>query len=146
MAMSEIKSAVSDRFGLLMQAAAYRLSVNNPEMWEHCTDVVPWTVLDSLSVLPDDTEAAGWLLHEARPQEIMCIVMGHAKLVAKAGKGNEKADLYMREAMQATTLGKAFRVFALYWLNLPLDYRHKTEAAVPGAVTQDELAGLSGVL
>lgn len=146
MVVSEIKAAVGDRFELLMQAAAYRLSVINPEMWEHETDSVPWAVLDSLSMLPDDTEAAGWLLSESRPQEILCIVMGHSKLISRLGSGDAKADQYAGEAMKTKSLGKAFRIFALYWLNLPLDYLHRTETQIPDAVTQDDLDGLSCML
>jgi hypothetical protein len=129
-----------------MQAAAYRLSVINPEMWEHETDSVPWAVLDSLSVLPDDTEAAGWLLSESRPQEILCIVMGHSKLISRLDGGDAKADQYAGEAMTTKSLGKAFRIFALYWLNLPLDYLHPTQMQIPDAVTQDDLDGLSCML
>ena len=37
------------------------------------------------------------------------------------GSGDEMGQRYASEAMYAGSLGKAFRVFALCWLNLPLD-------------------------
>lgn len=147
MSVTETNAALDGRFGLLMQAAAYRLSVINPAMWEHATDSVPWTNLDSLCVLPEDTQAVGWLLSETRPQDILSIVMGHRKLISHLmDSDSAKAELYAGEVLKATTLGKAFRIFALYWLSLPLDYSHDTELPIVGAVTREELSGLSGVL
>ena len=147
MSVAEIKAALDGRFDLLMQAAAYRLSVINPEMWEHETDSVPWANLDSLCVLPDDTQAVGWLLNETRPQDILCIVMGHRKLMSHlTGSDSAKTELYAGEVLSAMSFGKAFRVFALYWLNLPLDYHHSTESPILGAITSEDLGGLSGVL
>lgn len=147
MSVAEIKTALDVRFDLLMQAAAYRLSVINPDMWEHETNSVPWTNLDSLCVLPEDTQAVGWLLNETRPQDILCIVMGHRKLISNlTGSDSAKAELYAGEVLNAKSLGKVFRVFALFWLNLPLDYHHSTEAPIVSAVTREDLSGLSGVL
>ena len=144
---TETKAALVGRFGLLMQAAAYRLSVINPDMWEHETDSVPWTNLDSLCVLPEDSQAVNWLLSETRPQDILCIVMGHRKLVSHLAEGGgAKAELYAAAVMDTNSLGKAFRIFALYWLNLPLDYQHNTEAPIVSAVTREDLSGLTGVL
>jgi hypothetical protein len=147
MSVAEVRTAVEERFELLMQAAAYRLSVINPEMWEHETDSVPWTSLDSLCVLPDDTQAVGWLLNETRPQNILCIVMGHRKLMSHLeGSDSIKAELYADEVLKSKSLGKIYRIFALYWLDLPLDYNHDTELPIVGAITREDLSGLSGVL
>lgn len=147
MSVAETIAALDGRFELLMQAAAYRLSVINPDMWEHETDSVPWTSLDSLCVLPEDTPAVSWLLNETRPQDILCIVMGHRKLMSHlTGNDSAKAEIYAGEVITAKSLGKAFRVFALYWLNFPLDYQHSTEAPIVSVVTREDLSGLSGVL
>ena len=147
MSITEMSEEMDRRFGLLMQAAAYRLSVINPDMWEHETDSVPWTNLDSLSVLPEDSQAVSWLLSETRPQDIFCIIMGHRKLTSHlAGEDNAKARYYATAVLEANSLGKSFRIFALYWLSLPLDYRHSTEAPLVSAVTRDDLSGLTGVL
>jgi hypothetical protein len=110
---------LEERFTAIMSAAQLRLSANNLEMWENHSSTIPWYVLDKLTSFTDDAGAAEWLLTRARAQDMLCVVMGYEKMLRRARRGEEAAVIRARSVLDTTDLGQAFRIFALYWFNLP---------------------------
>jgi hypothetical protein len=125
----ELVGALERRFGLLIKTAELRLSANNLEMWENHEAAIPWTVLDTLAAYLDDTTAVHWLLTNSRAQDMLCVVMGFGRLIHCLEQEDAKAAKFAEAALESQLLGESFRLFALYWFSLPVDYWRTTDTA-----------------
>ena len=123
-----LQEDLEGRFGGLMQAAMWRISAHNPEMWEAREaretqeEQVPWLVLDRLASCVDDMQAADWLLASARTQDMMGVVLGFEKLQRQLAQQDRAAHHFAVCALKAGFLAEAMRAFFLFWFGLPLDY------------------------
>lgn len=120
---------VERRLGPLMSVAQLRLSAGNPEMFEESPHAVPWDALRNLAACPSDDAAAEWLLVHARPQEMMCVVMGYDRMVNHLRKQDAAAMAVAAEVVEAVCLAETFELLAHYWYGLPLRYWPSETAA-----------------
>lgn len=104
------------RFEPLMHAAGSRVSMFNPEIWEHHTGELPAIALDTLARFRSDADAMHWLLLGARTEEMIWVVLGYRELLKQLTKpcGNASARQCAARVLTASGLSEAMRLLAAF--------------------------------